>query len=170
MECFVIIVNGFQPLTIITKHSILNGAAALDPSLEIYDIPPALIVNIDQTPLKTLPARGHPFCDYRRMCKQMVKNRNICQLIEQRMSSYTTSLWWQNNSKSSEVLFSKWLLSQRQSKSFFNTNEYLKFLKEVIKPYVKKQRQLLKLSTDQKTIVIMDVFTGHMTSLEVHFI
>ena len=170
MECFVIIVNGFQPLTIITKHSILNGAAALDPSLEIYDIPPALIVNIDQTPLKTLPARGHPFCDYRRMYKQMVKNRNICQWIEQRMSSYTTSLWWQNNSKSSEVLFSKWLLSQRQFKSFFNTNEYLKFLKEVIKPYVKKQRQLLKLSTDQKTIVIMDVFTGHMTSLEVHFI
>ena len=47
VECFVIIVNGFQPLTIITKHSILNGAAVLDPSLEIYDIPPALIINID---------------------------------------------------------------------------------------------------------------------------
>ena len=46
MECFVVIVNGFQPLTIITKHSIcfqpltiitkhsiLDVAAALDPSL-----------------------------------------------------------------------------------------------------------------------------------------
>ena len=33
MECFVKIVNGFQPLTIITKHSILNVAAALDPPL-----------------------------------------------------------------------------------------------------------------------------------------
>ena len=33
MECFVIIVNGFQPLTIITKHSILDVAAALDPPL-----------------------------------------------------------------------------------------------------------------------------------------
>ena len=30
MECFVIIVNGFQPLTIITKHSILDVAAALN--------------------------------------------------------------------------------------------------------------------------------------------
>ena len=29
MECFVIIVNGFQPLTIITKHSILDVATAL---------------------------------------------------------------------------------------------------------------------------------------------
>ena len=33
MECFAIIVNGFQPLTIITKHCILDVAAALDPLL-----------------------------------------------------------------------------------------------------------------------------------------
>ena len=33
MERFVIIVNGFQPLTIITKHSILDVAAVLDPPL-----------------------------------------------------------------------------------------------------------------------------------------
>ena len=30
IKCFVIIVNGFQPLTIITKHSILDAAASLD--------------------------------------------------------------------------------------------------------------------------------------------
>ena len=33
MERFVIIVNGFQPLTIITKRSILDTAEALDPPL-----------------------------------------------------------------------------------------------------------------------------------------
>ena len=33
IEHFVIIINGFQPLTIITKLSILDVAAALDPSL-----------------------------------------------------------------------------------------------------------------------------------------
>ena len=33
IEHFVIIVNGFQSLTIITKHSILDFAAALDPLL-----------------------------------------------------------------------------------------------------------------------------------------
>ena len=33
MEYFVIIVNGFQPLTIITKRSILDVAAVLDPPL-----------------------------------------------------------------------------------------------------------------------------------------
>ena len=34
MECFVIIVNGWKPLTIIIKHSILDVAAALDPPLQ----------------------------------------------------------------------------------------------------------------------------------------
>ena len=34
MERFVIIVNGFQPLTIITKRSILDVAAVLDPPLK----------------------------------------------------------------------------------------------------------------------------------------
>ena len=38
MERFVIIVNGFQPLTIITKHSILDVAAALDPPLGMIEI------------------------------------------------------------------------------------------------------------------------------------
>ena len=34
MELFVIIVNSFQPLTIIKKSSILDVAAVLDPPLE----------------------------------------------------------------------------------------------------------------------------------------
>ena len=38
MELFVIIVNGFQPLTVITKCSILDVAAVLNPPLGIYDI------------------------------------------------------------------------------------------------------------------------------------
>ena len=33
MERFVIIVNGWKPLTIITKRSVLDVAAALDPPL-----------------------------------------------------------------------------------------------------------------------------------------
>ena len=35
MEHFVIIVNGFQPLTIVTKSSILDIAAVLDPPLQL---------------------------------------------------------------------------------------------------------------------------------------
>ena len=36
LECFVKIVNGVQSLTIITKHSTLDVAAALDPPLSVY--------------------------------------------------------------------------------------------------------------------------------------
>ena len=34
MELFVIVIDGFQPLTIITKCSILDVAAVLDPPLQ----------------------------------------------------------------------------------------------------------------------------------------
>ena len=34
MQCFMITVNGWKPLTIITKRSILDVAAALDPPLK----------------------------------------------------------------------------------------------------------------------------------------
>ena len=44
MERLVIIVNGFQPLTIITKRSILDVAVDLDPSL--YVVLPNLTVSI----------------------------------------------------------------------------------------------------------------------------
>ena len=43
MECSVIIGNGLQPLTIITKRSILDVASALDPSLIIVEIVMLLI-------------------------------------------------------------------------------------------------------------------------------
>ena len=38
VERFVIIVNGWKPLTIITKCSTLDVAAVLDPPLKIHDI------------------------------------------------------------------------------------------------------------------------------------
>ena len=41
MELFVIIVNGFQPLTIITKSSILDVAAVPDPPMT------SLVLNFD---------------------------------------------------------------------------------------------------------------------------
>ena len=38
VELFVIIVNGFQPLNIITKSFTLDAAAVLDPPLEVIQI------------------------------------------------------------------------------------------------------------------------------------
>ena len=46
MERFVITVNGFQLLTIITKHSILDVAAALDPLLYTGNVAIYLVIFI----------------------------------------------------------------------------------------------------------------------------
>ena len=46
MECFVTIVNGWKLLTIITKYSILDVAAALDLRLRVAKNPPVLRFNL----------------------------------------------------------------------------------------------------------------------------
>ena len=48
MECFVIIVNGLQLLTISTKHSILNVASAQDPPLDTIFIQEKVNFIIDE--------------------------------------------------------------------------------------------------------------------------
>ena len=56
MEHFVIIVSGFQPLTVITKRSILDVAAALDPPLKTFwkAVKPFLLDNARSTQKITL--------------------------------------------------------------------------------------------------------------------
>ena len=57
MEYFAIIVNGFQPLTIITKRSILDVAAVLDPPLFKSGIH-VMVLMIESVPGK--PANFNP--------------------------------------------------------------------------------------------------------------
>ena len=45
MECFAIIVNGWKPLTIITKSSILDVAAVLDPLLQSIAFAKLILLN-----------------------------------------------------------------------------------------------------------------------------
>ena len=46
MERFVIIVNDWKPLTIMTKHSTLDVAAGLDPPLLLFIFPPFQFVSV----------------------------------------------------------------------------------------------------------------------------
>ena len=50
-------------------------------------------------------------------------------------------------------------------KQFYNTKEPIKFSKEVTTPYVKNQQQLLNLSVDRKSLVIMDIYTSQKTAV-----
>ena len=49
-------------------------------------------------------------------------------------------------------------------KHYSNTEESLKFFNEIIIPYIKSVQSSPDISADQYALVIMDVFTGQMTS------
>ena len=47
---------------------------------------------------------------------------------------------------------------------FSNTIEFLQLIKEIIVPFVEKERVSLNLPNDQKALVVMDVVTGQTTA------
>ena len=49
-------------------------------------------------------------------------------------------------------------------KHFSNTTESLTLLNKIIIPYVKKERERLKLGPSQPTLLILDIFSGQMTA------
>ena len=63
MEYFVIIVNGWKPLTIIAKHSILDIAAVLDPPLickgkEVVKSNPLVLITLREHIWETLSSNA----------------------------------------------------------------------------------------------------------------
>ena len=139
--------------------------------VEKYNIPSALIINIDQTPLKyvpvgneTLAARGEQSVTI----EGSADKRSITGTFAISFNGDFLPMQLIYGGKTSQSLprfeFPRGFSLSTNPKHFSNTEESLKFLKEVINPYVKHQRQLLKLSTNQKALVIMDVFTGQMTT------
>ena len=66
MERFVVIVNGWKPLTIITKWSILDVAAVLDPPLIYYhNIDESQIYDYDSHITKTGLSQSPKICFYK---------------------------------------------------------------------------------------------------------
>ena len=143
----------------------------IESKVEKYNIPSALIINIDQAPLKyvpvgneTLAARGEQSVTI----EGSADKRSITGTFAISFNGDFLLMQIIYGGKTSQSLprfeFPRGFSLSINPKHFSNTEESLKFLKEVINHYVKHQRQLLKLSTNQKALVIMDVFTGQMTT------
>ena len=81
MERFVIIVNGFQPLTIITKRSMLDVAVVLDPSLvsicKRVSLNTVTFQRLPENQSKSLPIREYICYDIIDIIKEKIINRNI---------------------------------------------------------------------------------------------
>ena len=132
---------------------------------------PALIINIDQTPLKYVPVGNEtlaPRGETSVTIEGSADKRSITGTFAISLHGEFLPMQLIYGGKTSQSLprfeFPGSFLLSANPKHFSNTDESLKCLKEIIKPYVKKQRELLKCSVDQKALVIMDVFTGQMTT------
>ena len=139
-------------------------------SVEKYKIPPSLILNLDQTPLKYVPVGNET------MALGGAKSVTIEGSSDKRCITGTFAITMDNEflpmhliykGKTEQSLprfkFPKGFCLSANEKHFSNRLESMKYLKEVIVPYFKKQRSVEGLDVNQKALVIMDVFTGQMT-------
>ena len=139
--------------------------------MEKYAIPDSLVINFDQTPLKIVQ------CSNSTLAKKNSKTVTIFGASDKRSITGTFSLTLSGKFLPKQLIYggkTQQSLPRYQfptgfslsvnEKHFSNTNESIKLLKEIIVPYVKKERESKGLGEDQKALVIMDVFTGQMTS------
>ena len=138
--------------------------------VEKHKIPPALIINIDQTPIKYVPVGNEtlaPRGETSVTIEGSADKRSITGTFAISLHGEFLPMQLIYGGKTQQSLprfkFPNEFSLSANPKHFSNTEESIKFLKEVIEPYIKKQRELLKCPSDQKALVVMDVFTGQMT-------
>ena len=138
--------------------------------IEKYQIPPSMVINIDQTPLKyaqvtnqTLVTKGSKHV--------AITGRSYRQAIP-----VTFGVTYENGFLPMQLIyggktvqsiprfkFPESFSLSRNPKHYSNTEESLKLLDEVIIPYVVSERERLLLEKDHAALLLMDVFRGQMT-------
>ena len=138
---------------------------------ERYSIPESLIINLDQTPSYLVPCKKHT------MAAKGSTNVTIAGASDKRSIAATFAITLSGEFLPMQLIYGgkteqslprykfpeSFSLSVNQ-KHYSNTTESMKFFNEVVIPYFEAERSSNNLSIDQYALVIMDVFTGQMTS------
>ena len=137
--------------------------------VEENNIPPSLIMNSDQTPLKYAPLTS------KTLAEKGSKNVGISGMTYRKSLKATFGITFSNTSLSIQLIYggkiaqsiprTKSLESFSLSanvKHFNNTTKSSKLIYEIILPYVERERRRLD-SEDQPALLIIDVFRGQMT-------
>ena len=138
--------------------------------VERHSIPPSLIMNFDQTPLKFAPVSSQTLAKkgskHVAVSGQAFKKAITATFgITFSMDFLPMQLIYGGKTERSlpKVKFPESFSLSVNEKHFSNTQESLKLIDEIIVPYVEKEREKLELPKDQPALLIIDVFSGQMT-------
>ena len=143
----------------------------IDKKIKKYKIPPALILNSDQTPSSyvsvgksTMAVRGDKSVPIKGITdKRAITLNFVVTLSNQFLPMQVIYSGKTKASQPRDFSFPAGFSITQNPKHWSNEVETLKLIDEIIVPYVVKTRADLKLAKDQKALLIWDVFRGQMT-------
>ena len=138
--------------------------------VEECSIPPPLIVNFDQTPLKfapvanrTLSAKGSKHVAITGSSFKQAITATFGIICENKFLPMQLIYEGKTERSIPRVKFPNSFSLSTNEKHFSNTLESLKLLDEIVIPYIEKERANLQLPDNQAAVLIIDVFSGQMT-------
>ena len=153
------------------KEAVLIFHHEIVSMVEKYFIPVSLVINIDQASLKYAPVSS------RTMGAKNSNHLHVVEFTYKQAIIGTFGITLSANVLLIQLIydgktvqsFPKFKFSETFSmsanlKQFSHTEESLKFLEEIIIPYVKDEQEKLKLEPSQPALMMLDVFSGQMTT------
>ena len=143
----------------------------IDSKIRKYGIPPELVLNSDQTPSSyvsvgksTMARKGSTAIPIKGVTdKRAITLNFVVTLANDFLPMQVIYSGKTKASQPRDFKFPSGFCVTQNPKHWSNEIESLKLINEIISPYVTKKREELKLPTDQKALLVWDVFRGQMT-------
>lgn len=150
----------------------LEYLGQIDSTIKKYNIPPALILNSDQTPSSfvsvgksTMAVRGERSIPIKGITdKRAITLNFVITMSNQILPMQVIYTGKTKASQPRDFTFPPGFSVTQNPKHWSNEVETLKLIDEIINPYIVKTRIELKLPEDQKALLIWDVFRAQMTN------
>ena len=140
-------------------------------AIEEHDIPCSMIINIDQTPLKYVPTGNFTLAAKGSTTVTMEggsDKRCITGTFGVTFTNKFLPIQLIYGGKTEQSLprfkFPTEFSTSVNPTHYSNATESIKLIEEIIVPYLKEERKKLGLEISHKGLLIMDVFTGQMTT------
>ena len=135
-----------------------------------FQIHSSLVLNIDQTNSKnvsmgktTIVEIGWNLVHTSGLSGKRSMTTNFTITLNGKFLPMQLIYWGKTNQSLPKFEFPVGFSLSANPKHYNNTTEYIKLIKEIIIPYIEKERTLLKFPKTQPTLLIMNVFPGQIT-------